>query len=216
MIVGASTTLGQIPLQALRHDFDAVIAALAVVDDHPRPRRQPDAPMHYTFNTPVGAPPRQQCGRVLFDDFHVEDAATRPASPSPPSAPAGPMTPQEKLLEFMIFDLGSCVDAPTSRPARRKTCAQLGVELRPAGDGCGGAHPVRHLPRRADLRRRRDAERVRRPLVHAAEVHDVHAQCGPIGDGCGGSSIAGRAWRRSPAGETGSRTSAAGDRRSSL
>ncbi len=33
-------------------------------------------PMHYTFDTPVGAAPANQCGRVLYDDFHVEDAAT--------------------------------------------------------------------------------------------------------------------------------------------
>ena len=45
-------------------------------------------PMHYTFNTPVGAPAAQQCGRVLFDDFHVENVRATPrARPSPPSAP---------------------------------------------------------------------------------------------------------------------------------
>ena len=32
-----------------------------------------DVLMHYTFNTPVGAAAANQCGRVLFDDFHVEN-----------------------------------------------------------------------------------------------------------------------------------------------
>ena len=152
-------------------------------------------PLHFTFNTPVNlvedlsqTPPLVQCGRVLFSDFHVNDANETPTPVLPESVrlnvsravtgklvcqgkaptactvasqatdcPNGtgpcvtdgtcttdaqctgtcsagkcpwgsactsnaqcastcsngicidPMTAQEKLLEYMLFDLGSCV-----------------------------------------------------------------------------------------------------------
>jgi hypothetical protein len=105
-IVGASTTLGQIPLNTLREDFDGVNApSLLWV--------QLDAagggwPMLYTFDTPVGKQPSMQCGRVLFDDFHVENNIGDTGQIFPNECPDGAMTAQEKLLEFMIFDLGAC------------------------------------------------------------------------------------------------------------
>jgi hypothetical protein len=90
--------------------------------------------MHYTFDTPVGNPPAQQCGRVLFDDFHVENVSNSGGQTFPKECATGPMTPQEKLLEFMIFDLGSCVAPPTCTP---KTCTQQGAQCGAIGDGCG-------------------------------------------------------------------------------
>ncbi len=133
--VGASTTLGQIPLQVIRHDYNSVVPP----SQSWMSINNPNASVHYTFNTPVGVPAAQQCGRVLFDDFHVENTSFAPTIGKifPGECVAGAMTPQEKLLEFMIFDLGSCVtpDVPTCTP---KTCQQLGVGCGPAGDGCGG------------------------------------------------------------------------------
>ena len=38
------------------------------------------------------------------------------------------------MLEFMIFDLGSCVAPPTCTP---KTCASQATVCGPVGDGCG-------------------------------------------------------------------------------
>ena len=122
-------------------------------------------PLHFTYNTPVNlvedlssTPPKLQCGRVLFSDFHVEDAsendATFPAQcgKSCTAANVGtqcavggkcvdgvclnPMTPQEKLLEYMLFDLGSCVPPPeTCKPA---TECPAGQDCGYAPDGCGG------------------------------------------------------------------------------
>src|SRR5260221_10294963 len=89
--------------------------------------------MHYTFNTPVGAMPANQCGKVLYDDFHVEDAFTSGVT-FPGECTVAGMSPQEKMLEFMIFDLGSCVTPSTCAP---KTCAQQGATCGPIGDGCG-------------------------------------------------------------------------------
>ena len=75
-LVAASTTLGEIPLRkTLRKDLDGVVAPtqswLTVNDAILGP-----TVMQFTFNTPVGAPPAQQCGRVMFNEYHVEDILT--------------------------------------------------------------------------------------------------------------------------------------------
>jgi len=91
-------------------------------------------PVHYTFDTPFGA--SQVCGRVVYSDFHVENSSGANGSTFPSECAMGGLTPQEKLLEFMLFDLTSCVSPPTCKPL---TCADFptgtcGVQ----GDGCGG------------------------------------------------------------------------------
>jgi len=137
-------------------------------------------PLHFTFNTPVNLvqnltkkPPDVQCGRVLFSDFHVQDAqeqgktfpeqcgnacnvnadctgtctnntcpwgsACKTDNDCASTCSGGrcldPMNAQEKLLEFMIFDLGSCVPPPvTCVPA---TKCPAGQNCGYASDGCG-------------------------------------------------------------------------------
>jgi hypothetical protein len=93
--------------------------------------------IHYTFDTPFTAGGSAgTCGRVVFSDFHVEDASSNQAKGKtfPSECTAGAMTPQEKLLEFMLFDLTSCVTPPACTPM---TCAQQSISCGPAGDGCG-------------------------------------------------------------------------------
>jgi len=89
------------------------------------------APQHYTFNTPSAPRPPQQCGRVLFSDFHVSNAASNGATfPSKCSNTA--LTPQEKVIEFMLFDLGNCITPDAPPPScTPKTCAQLGAVCGP-------------------------------------------------------------------------------------
>jgi hypothetical protein len=49
-----------------------------------------------------------------------------------------PMTPQEKVLEYMIWDLASCVPGPPTPPnCTPITCADQNITCGPAGDGCG-------------------------------------------------------------------------------
>jgi hypothetical protein len=119
-------------------------------------------PLHFTYNTPVNLvqdltanPPALQCGRVLFSDFHVQDAnennKTFPeqcgaACTADTQCGTGgkcvsgycltPMTPQEKLLEYMIFDLGSCVPPPQA--CEPLTECPAGDDCGYAPDGCGG------------------------------------------------------------------------------
>jgi hypothetical protein len=141
-ITGASTTYAQMPVNTLRHDFNGVVAPsdLWIALGGAPPGAFTD-PMHYTFDTPIGNPPATQCGRALFDDFHVEDDSNTPTGgvTFPNECPNVPMTPQEKMLEFMIFDLSSCIIPTVSTPpsCTPKTCMQEGFNCGPEGDGCG-------------------------------------------------------------------------------
>jgi hypothetical protein len=185
--VGASTVLGEIPLQVIRHDHDNMVApsqSWMTIDDDPS---FPGAIVHYTFNTPVGAPPAQQCGRVLFDDFHVENTsfAASIGKLFPTECVAGAMTPQEKLLEFMIFDLASCVtpDLPTCTP---KTCGQLGIGCGPAGDGCGGIIQCGNCQAPQTCGGGGVPSQCGQPTCDTLTCAQQNIHCGPAGDGCGG------------------------------
>jgi hypothetical protein len=97
----------------------------------------------FSFNTPFGAPPEAACGRVAYSGFHV--AATGGQS-DPfiaavfPTHCAGDLTNQEKVLLYMLFDLGACVgDQPLPPPCVPITCegSSGGRRCGFAPDGCG-------------------------------------------------------------------------------
>jgi hypothetical protein len=96
-------------------------------------------PFQFTFNTPTTAMATNQCGRVLFSDFHVSNISGSGTFPGQCGA-AAPMTPQEKVFEYLIFDLSSCIkpDVPPPQSCTPRTCAQQNLACGPAGDGCGG------------------------------------------------------------------------------
>jgi hypothetical protein len=96
-------------------------------------------PLHFTFNTPVNpAADQAQCGRALFSDFHVSDAQGNNGQTFPSKCDNKPMNAQEKLLEYMLFDLGSCVQ-PYKPACTPLDCAAQGIQCGMAGDGCGNA-----------------------------------------------------------------------------
>jgi hypothetical protein len=70
--------------------------------------------MQLTFNTKVGATPAMQYGKVLYNDFFSEDSSSFPTTglTFPSECANVPMTPQEKLLEFSIFDLTNFITPP--------------------------------------------------------------------------------------------------------
>jgi len=194
-IVGASTVPGRIPVNAARKDFDAVSSVPATAADTPAQRwlfaDDPSfkAPLSLTFDTPIAYPPlsrpTKQCGRVLYNDFHVSDSMTfDPTFPSECSDT--PMTPQEKTLEFMLFDLASCVGPPRS-PCPARTCEELGISCGFSGTGCDDG-VVRDCGTctNGQFCGGGDPGMCGNGLCTPRTCADVGATCGTLGDGCGG------------------------------
>ena len=78
----------------------------------------PGAAEYFSFNTPVGAAATDQCGRVVFSDIHVGAASMDdPSMPIPAECSTADLSPQEKALEFMLFDLSACVSPDSQPPA---------------------------------------------------------------------------------------------------
>ncbi len=107
--VGALASEGDRMIDVLDPRFDALAifppAARWIYTD------SPPSVQEFTFDTPIGANPSEQCGRVTFGDFHVTGAACTPdgfAFPTECESPSSAMTPQERVMEFMLFDLASC------------------------------------------------------------------------------------------------------------
>ena len=70
----------------------------------------------FTFNTPLSAAPDQQCGRVAYSSYHVLPNGALNGLEFPAECDDGPLSPQERVLEFMLFDLASCVQADAQAP----------------------------------------------------------------------------------------------------
>jgi hypothetical protein len=118
-------TNGKLPILAARHNADVGAASVAsqpwiVADQN---ANAPGATQYFTFDTPLGVAPDKQCGRVVFSDLHVGaasgDYGTAGVSGGNAVVPSGcatnDLSPQEKALEFMLFDLSSCL-TPDSQP----------------------------------------------------------------------------------------------------
>ena len=112
--VAATTTIGNINLIQSRHDLDKENLPTQKWMIAHTTANGPSI-QHITFNTPIGVPDDQQCGRVVYSDFHVA-AADRTGNTFPTSCVPGTLTPQEKALEFMLFDLSSCIQKDTDPP----------------------------------------------------------------------------------------------------
>lgn len=116
--VGASNALGEFAIEDARYNVTSANAPSTEWVTNPNAGQTLSggtALLHYTFNTPVGAPADTQCGKVLFSDFHVVGSqATTVAFPA--ECQPGPMTPQELALEFMLFDLSACIQEDTQAP----------------------------------------------------------------------------------------------------
>jgi hypothetical protein len=168
---------------------------------------------HFTFNTPVGASPASQCGRVVFSDFHVtggsgtyctaRDRRGNCTATAPYAFPAEcggdvfngfnrntALTPQEKVLEFMLFDLASCIapDVPPPPPTcTPRTCQQQNIACGPAGNGCGGL-----IPNCGDCTNNQTCGgggvpgQCGGPTCIAKTCAQLGYNCGQAGDGCGG------------------------------
>ena len=113
--VGGSTIAGQISISQGRNDVDAVNAVTSqrwIYGSYPGVA---SSVQYLTFNAPVGIDAGNQCGRVVYSDLHVGSGDTTGAV-FPAGCTTMDLTPQQKALEFMLFDLSSCVQKDTVPP----------------------------------------------------------------------------------------------------
>ncbi len=127
-------TNGLLPIWYSRHNADVSVTNTAsqpwIVLDKSSSMAA-GATQYFSFDTPIGAAGAEKCGRVVYSDLHVSGGpgTNQPGvAPDYPGAnnmmggivPTGcamhPLTPQEKALEFMIFDLSSCLIPVGSTP----------------------------------------------------------------------------------------------------
>jgi len=143
-----------------------------------------DVPMHFTFNTPVGAASAQQCGRVVFSDWHAESGASNINQTFPGQCTSTPMTAQEAILEFMLFDLSACVQpyTPVCTPG---TCTTAGVSCGPASDGCGNLLDCGSCPMGQTCGGGGPGKCGTQTTCTPETCTSQGIQCGQAGDGCG-------------------------------
>jgi hypothetical protein len=113
---------GLLPIQEARHNADVgpmhtpsqpwIIASANSQDA--------GATQYFSFNTPTvprtNADETPYCGRVVYSDLHVGAASgDDPMQPVPASCAQAALSPQEAALEFMLFDLSSCL-TPDDKP----------------------------------------------------------------------------------------------------
>jgi hypothetical protein len=143
--VGATPTRGQLQISDARASVRTVIPPTQDWISIPMNSADNDNPalQYMTFNTPVGAPPEQQCGRVVDTDLHIGAAVgtgnmtqggdtSDPETPYPGGCRDTPMSPQIKALEFIFFDLAACVQPDFDEPIPPEPPPTVGVPPPPA------------------------------------------------------------------------------------
>lgn len=108
-------TPGQIELNDTRGDVDMVAPSQAtrwIYTQMPQANGATTySTLYMTFNTPLGQPEGSQCGRAVFSDVHVAGITTGFCqNPDPAYAT------NSNALEFLFFDLSSCVQNDTKKP----------------------------------------------------------------------------------------------------
>lgn len=110
--IGATQVLGSIDLHETFHVVDGVNGATT----RWLYSTSPASVQTLSFNTPVGVDASMQCGRAVYSNFHIANGQSGGGTTFPQECDANPLTPQEKVLEFMLFDLASCVQDDKEDP----------------------------------------------------------------------------------------------------
>jgi hypothetical protein len=123
-------TNDQLPIWYGRHNADITAANSAStqwIQLDQSVTMAPGAAQYFSFDTPIGSG-GEACGRVVYSDLHVSggintripDGSVPPDYSGLPITPMGcadhDLTPQEKALEFMLFNLSACLTPPGMVP----------------------------------------------------------------------------------------------------
>jgi hypothetical protein len=109
---------GQLPIVDAHHNVNSVNAGALNWIELTNPNAGNTKAVQYmTFNTPIGAGEDAVCGRVVFSGLHVASGLQDGKIDNPTSAAKFPteaclttdLSAQQKALEYMLFDLSSCV-----------------------------------------------------------------------------------------------------------
>jgi hypothetical protein len=185
-----------VTITSARHDVDAVsgqsTAWITGTDPSPKAGSSSEMLLHYTFDTPVGQ--ASQCGHAIFSDFHVTNQGNTSlyAFPADSAAECGtsPMTAQEKILEYMIWDLASCVVTPPQPVCTPLSCSAQSITCGPAGNGCGAqiANGCGTCPSPETCGGGGVFGQCGVPPGPCTKstCTEQNINCGPTGDGCGG------------------------------
>ena len=105
--VGASSTRGKLPLNAAQNTVQNINTNVA--------RAWLTVPasnniQYLSFDTPIGTPAAQQCGRMVLSDVHVSSGdVSSTTKPFPSGCTTTSLSPQEKALIFFLFDISNCL-----------------------------------------------------------------------------------------------------------
>ena len=107
--VGASTQRGKLALTQAKSDVLSINPKLAQLWIHVPAQNNVQ---YLSFNTPLGADEKSQCGRMVFTDIHVANGDTSNSGISFPGGGcrSATLSPQEKALTYMLFDLSNCLE----------------------------------------------------------------------------------------------------------
>jgi hypothetical protein len=112
-----SSDYGQMPLADTRDSVAGVRSATRWIYGAESAGSTPYDTKYLSFNTPLAATPAQQCGRATFSDVHVAGLSTAPGIfPDECSSMEGDHGGNEDALEFLFFDLVSCIQDDSQNP----------------------------------------------------------------------------------------------------
>jgi hypothetical protein len=117
--VKATKTKGTISLFDVKNPALATLAGSQrwIYDDNANPSAAPDptsAVPYFSSNTPFGSGDAA-CGRLVHTGIHVSGVAMEKNGAFPAECKVADLTPQEQAMEFMLFDLSSCITPDNRR-----------------------------------------------------------------------------------------------------